>query len=223
MKRVRSKAAIQLAALVLTGCTLAPVQSGAQQPDGDAAQEQRAQVRDAQKVISYFNKLNPPLVRQDKNGAGQAPKLAPIRLTIKDALAKFVPADYKVTLIKGVNTETLIVYDPSLPWIEALGKGLAGVSLELGANMYKKAVQVKLFEASLTEIIEKHIPGSYKVFTDAEVNVDSLMNYDERLHWVDALEKSGAETGLDITANLTRKLIVIKPFITTNKDQIKTP
>jgi hypothetical protein len=185
--------------------------------------DEQAQIRDAQRVISYFNKLNPPLVRVDKGGAGQLKPAQAVRLPIKDALARFVPADYKVTTVPGVDLQTVITYDQSLPWIEALGKGLAGASLELGANMYKKAMQVKPFEATLAEVIEKHIPPGYKVFTDAEVNVDSMMAFDERQHWVDALEKSGADAGLDITANLTRKLIVIKPLITTNKDQIRKP
>jgi hypothetical protein len=224
MKSVRNKAAIQLAALVLTGCTLPPVQSGVSaSPAVDGMQEQRAQVRDAQKVISYFNKLNPPLVRQDKGGQGQAPKLAPIQLTIKDALAKFVPAEYQVTLTKDVNTQTVIVYDPSLPWIEAMGKGLAGASLEMNANLYKRAMLVKHFETSLADVIDKHVPGDYKVFTDAEISIDSMVRYDERQHWADALSESGAQSGLDITANLTRKLIVIKPMVTTNKDDIKKP
>lgn len=180
----------------------------------------RAQVRDAQRVISYFNKLNPPLVRVDKNTApGGGAKLPPVQLTLAEAIARYVPRDYKVTLNPEVNGKTVLTYDPSLPWMEALGKSMAAVSLEMDANLYKKAMLVKAFETSLQEIIEKHVPRDFKVFTDAEVNVDSMLRYDERDHWADALGKSGQESGLDITANLTRKLIVIKPSITSNKDQ----
>lgn len=178
----------------------------------------RAQTRDAQRVISYFNKLNPPLVRVDKHAAPGGLKLPAIQLSISEAVARYVPKDYRVTLNPEVNGKTVITYDPNLPWMEAIGKGLAAVSLEMNANLYKKAMLVKHFETSLAEIIEKHVPTDYKVFTDAEVNVDSMLRYDERDHWADALGKSGTDSGLDITANLTRKLIVIKPHITSNKD-----
>jgi hypothetical protein len=224
MNSLSSKAALFGVVIVMCGCTATPVLSGVPaQPGADTTQDQRAQIRDAQKVISYFNKINPALVRQDKGAADKVPRLAPIRLTIKDALAKFVPAEYQVTLTKDVNSQTVIVYDPSLPWIEALGKGLAGASLEMNANLYKRAMLVKHFETSLADVIEKHVPGEYKVFTDAEISVDSMIRYDERQHWADALSESGQQSGLDITANLTRKLIVIKPLVTNNKDEIKKP
>lgn len=209
------------AAGLMAGCTTsqaqaAPVQDAQSGGDPDL----RAQTRDAQRVISYFNKINPPLVRVDKNAASGV-KLPPVQLSVAEAIARYVPKDYKITLNPEVNGKTVITYDPSLPWIEALGKALAAASLEMDANLYKKAMLVKAFETSLAEIIEKHVPTDYKVFTDAEVNVDSLLRYDERDHWADALGKSGIDSGLDITANLTRKLIVIKPLITSNKDQLQ--
>lgn len=193
------------------------------QPMVDNDAEQRAQIKDAQKIISYFNKINPPLVRADKHPNATPKQSTPVRLPIKDAIARFVPKDYKITTTPEVNTSMVITYDPSLPWMEALGKGLAALSLEMNANMYKKAMLVKPFETSLAEVIDKHVPSEYRVFTDAEVDVDTLVRFDESSHWIDALSKSGIEYGLDITANITRKLIVIKPQITNNKDQIKKP
>lgn len=204
---------------LLSGCAAVPAPAVAQATlDDSSGADLRAQTRDAQRVISYFNKLNPPLVRVDKNAAPGGLKLPPVQLTISEAIARYVPKDYKVTLNPEVNGKTVLTYDPSLPWMEAMGKAMAAVSLEMDANLYKKAMLVKAFETSLAEIIEKHVPTDYKVFTDAEVNVDSMLRYDERDHWADALGKSGIDSGLDITANLTRKLIVIKPLITSNKD-----
>lgn len=203
---------------VLAVCVAVPVLASGQATQEDSNADTRAQVRDAQRVISYFNKLNPPLVRVDKNTAPAGAKLPPVQLTLAEAIARYVPKDYKITLNPEVDGKTVLTYDPSLPWMEALGKSMAAVSLEMDANLYKKAMLVKAFETSLAEIIEKHVPRDYKVFTDAEVNVDSMLRYDEREHWADALGKSGVESGLDITANLTRKLIVIKPLITSNKD-----
>lgn len=182
--------------------------------------ETRAATRDAHRVISYFNKLNPPLVRVDKPAGASVVKLPPVKLTVAEAITRYVPKDYDVRLNPEVNKTTVITYDPSLPWMEAIGKGLAAVSLEMNANLYKKSMLVKAYETSLAEIIETHVPSGYKVFTDAEVNVDSMLRYDERDHWADALAKSGPDSGLDITANFTRKLIVIKPLITSNKDHI---
>ncbi len=204
---------------LLSGYLALPVPAKAQAaaPE-ESSTDARAQIRDAQRVISYFNKLNPPLVRVDKNAPPGGVKLPPVQLTVAEAIARYVPREYKVKLNPEVNGKTVLTYDPSLPWMEAMGKAMAAVSLEMDANLYKKAMLVKAFETSLAEIIEKHVPTDYKVFTDAEVNVDSMLRYDEREHWADALGKSGIDSGLDITANLTRKLIVIKPLITSNKD-----
>ena len=204
---------------LLSGYLALPVPAVAQATASEESSvDARAHVRDAQRVISYFNKLNPPLVRVDKNASPGGVKLPPVQLTVAEAIARYVPREYKVTLNPEVNAKTVLTYDPSLPWIEAMGKAMAAVSLEMDANLYKKAMLVKAFETSLAEIIEKHVPTDYKVFTDAEVNVDSMLRYDEREHWADALGKSGIDSGLDITANLTRKLIVIRPLITSNKD-----
>ena len=185
---------------------------------------QRAQHRDAQKVISYFNKINPPysaLNRVDKGATGLAkPGTPPVRLTIQQALAKYLPKEYKVHIAPEVDTKTVISYDASLPWIEALGKALAGVSLEMNANMYKKFMSVKAFQTTLADVIERHVPAEYKVFTDSEINIDSLIRYDESQHWIEALSKGAIDSGIDVTANITRKLIVIKPLVTTNTDSI---
>lgn len=211
--------AILMCVAGLSGCATVAIPASAQVAEQNP--DSSVQVRDAQRVISYFNKLNPQMVRVDKNTSPAGPRLAPVQLTVAEAITRYTPKDYKVTLSPEVDGKTVITYDPSLPAIEALGKALAGVSLELDANMYRKAVRVKAFETTLAEILEKHVPSDYKVFTDAEVDVDSMLRYDEREHWADALGKSGTDRGLDITANLTRKLIVIKPLITNNKDQIK--
>lgn len=199
----------------MSGCGPLPVLAATQE---EYSADTRAQVRDAQRAISYFNKLNPPLIRVDKNTPIAGTKLPVVQLTVAEAIARYVPKEYKVTLHPEVNGKTVLTYDPSLPWMEAMGKAMAAASLEMDANLYKKAMLVKAFETSLTDIIEKHVPTDYKVYTDADVNVDSMLRYDEREHWADALGKSGTESGLDITANLTRKLIVIKPLITSNKD-----
>jgi hypothetical protein len=78
------------------------------------------------------------------------------------------------------------------------GQRLGGASLEW--SPIKKAMVVRPYETSLTDVIEKHVPHAYKVFADANVSVDSLLQYDECDHWAAALGKSCVESGLDITA-----------------------
>jgi hypothetical protein len=225
MNRTTRNSLLSLIVLgAVAGCVTSPTAATVTNNSAaDSDADQRAQIKDAQKVISYFSKINPPLIRVDKGTSSTSPKVAPARLSVKDAIARYVPRDYKVVTNPEVDTQTMIVYDPSLPWIEALGKALAAVSLEMDANLYKKAMRIKAFETSIAEIIEKHVPNEYKVFTDAEVNLESMVRYDESQHWADALGKGGTDSGLDITANLTRKLIVIKPLITNNKAQIQQP
>lgn len=218
----RHRNLVLAASFLFTGCQSISLTPTEPKTEGvSSSQEQFAQARDAQRALSYLNKLN-PVPRAEKNSASVA-KLPPVRLTVQAAISRFVPKEYKVAVSPEVNQQTLVTCDPSAPWMESLGKCLASVSLEMNANLYKRSMIVKAFESSLAEVIEKHVPSEYKVFTDAEVNVDSLLRYDERQHWADALGQTGSDSGLDINANLTRKVIVIKPLTSTNKDQIQKP
>lgn len=72
-----------------------------------------------------------------------------IPISIQHALVKYVPGDYGISVANEIDTKTMISYDTTLPWLEALGKGLTAVGLDVSANMYQKNITVTLFQKPL--------------------------------------------------------------------------
>ncbi len=141
-----------------------------------------------------------------------APTTTSSRISIQQALAKYVPDDYGISIANEIDPKTLISYDASLPWLEALGKGLTAVGLDVNANMYKKNIAVTPFQTTLADIIEKQVPADYKVFVDAGIQSDTRVRYAESAtHWIEALSKGAMAVGLDVTVNVTRKVVFIRP------------
>lgn len=142
--------------------------------------------------------------------------LAPTTLTLQQALIKYVPKEYKVIVAFDVDQKMPIAYDTSLPWIESLDKSLSEIGFRMDANTSKKVVFIKTFKTTLAEIIDKHVPADYKVFTDAEIDLDTLIRYDASQYWIDALSKGAVDSGIDVTVNMIQKFAFLKPLINNN-------
>lgn len=132
-----------------------------------------------------------------------------MELSIQDALTQHVPEEYKVTTSPDVDIKALIFYDNSTSWIEALGKGMSEANIELVTNFHKKTVTIKRSKLSLLEAIDLLLPNDYTVFTDANVNQNTLMHFDTRKFWVEALNSGTAETGIELTINFSKKIIYL--------------
>lgn len=179
----------------------------------DAPREiSRTQLYDAQKIVNYFNRLNP----RPRYGAAEAPQPmmkaapAPEKITIEQAVAKYVPKDYRVSAEADVNMKTSIVFDGSRPWMEALGKSLADADFELAMNLAKQTVNIKPQRFTLSEILEKYVPNEYKVFTDSNVDLDAFIKYDKSSSWIEALSKPLKESGVEMTVNLDKKVVYLR-------------
>lgn len=138
------------------------------------------------------------------------------RITIAQAIKQYVPAEYKVQPAADVELDSLIRYDNSHPWIEALGKSLGDAGVEMSANLYKKAISLKALQIALSDILDQYVPADYKVFPDADINLETLVRYDNSRYWIEALAKSMSNAGIEMNANLDKKLILLKPIVTTN-------
>jgi hypothetical protein len=185
----------------------------------NAEADQRARESDGQRVTAYFNKLNPAQAKMTRveRGVDKPPVVSrPVQISIQDALAKYVPKEYKVTTAPDVDVKTIIVYDSSTPWIEALGKSFSSVGIEMDANMYKKLMFIRAFQTTLLEIVDKYIPADYEVFIDSAIDADTQLPYDTSQHWMEALSKGAAHAGIDVTANITKKIVLIKPLVSSN-------
>jgi hypothetical protein len=132
------------------------------------------------------------------------------RTTIGKALSKHVPADYKAYTSPEVDPMTPIVYDSTRPWSESLGKSCAEVSVEVSVNHSKKIVQVKPLRTTIAEIIERYVPSDYHVYADPNVNLGLFIRYEKSREWFESLGQPLAEAGIEMTANVTKKVMMLR-------------
>jgi hypothetical protein len=179
------------------------------------------QLYDAQKIVNYFNKLNP---QQSKAAPliGSAPaKIAPVieKITLEQAIAKHTPSDYLRYTDADVNVKTLVTYDGSRPWIEALGKALRDANIEMTVNLSKQIIHVKVLRTTLSEVLERYVPVEYRVYTDSNVVLDAYIKYDTARTWVEALGKPLAESGIELLGNLEKKIIFLRQIVLTEPNK----
>lgn len=60
---------------------------------------------------------------------------------------------------------------------------------------------------ALSAVIEKRVPNDYQVFTDASVDVETPIQFDTKTYWLDGLTKGAAAAGIEVTINMTKKVI----------------
>ena len=169
-------------------------------------------INDSQKLNEYLAKQN-----QEPQQQLRTAEIQPIRITIAEAIDKYVPRDFQMFVDPDVNVKTVITFNPAQPWADAFGKSLFDVNVEASANLYKRTMALHAFKASIGEIIDRYVPNSYRVYTDPEISLSTQLKWEATSYWIDALSKAGSEAGIDVSANLTSKTIFLKPMIKTNK------
>ena len=203
---LRTSFCLILLAVGATGCSVFDT-STRNFTDADV----KTQLNDAQRIASYFNKINPPSTTMDKSGKIViVPVSAPVRTVLGAALGKYVPRDFQIVPDGDVELGTEITYDTSQAWMEALSKAMANVGVDVTVSLHTKTLYLNAIRTPLSAVIEKNVPDGYKVYTDADVNIDTPVRYNMSRYWLDALTKGASDAGIEVTANMTRKIVVLK-------------
>ena len=100
-------------------------------------------------------------------------------------------------------------------------KLLAYIAESVKSGKLDPAVAVRMLEhiasaqvnkgTALSSIIEKSVPNEYQVFTDANVDIETPIQFDTKTHWLDGLTKGAAAAGIEVTINMTKKVIRLSP------------
>lgn len=130
-------------------------------------------------------------------------------LSLEQAIKQYIPPSYKLEIDPDVNLTFMIDIVNSKNWLEALGQGMSEANIEFVTNLHKKSATIKRTKLSLAEAIDLLLPNDYTVFTDTGINQNTLLHFDTRKYWVDALSKGMAETGIELTINFTGKIIYL--------------
>ena len=139
------------------------------------------------------------------------PVKRPIAGSIRWAVEQFVPGSYRVDIEEGIDLNAVIQMDPSENWLEALGTGMSSANIELFTNISKKTLFLRKKKIVLAEVIEKFLPNDFTVFSHADINLQTLIHFDTRDHWVQAFNKATAGTDIDLTVDFANKVISLKP------------
>lgn len=202
----RTSLCLILLAVGTTGCSAFSTSQNAAHTDGDV----RTQLNDAQRIASYFNKINPTTPMDRSGKIVVVPVSAPVSITLGPALGKYVPRDFRIVPDGDIELGTPITYDTSQPWMEALSKSMATVGVDMVVSLHTKTLFLNSIRTPLSAVIEKNVPDGYKVYTDADVNVETPVRYDASRYWLDALTKGAGDAGIDVSANMAKKIVVLK-------------
>lgn len=139
-------------------------------------------------------------------------KFSLMTITVAQALERFVPTDFRVFAEANVDLKTPIKYDNSRPWTESLGLSLSDAGIEMSADIEKKVMSLKARPTTLSQVLTRHVPSDFKVYSDGDVNLQSIVQYDHTRPWLESLGDTLRELKIDIVANLDKKVILLKPF-----------
>lgn len=137
-------------------------------------------------------------------------KSVPTSITLASAITQYAPPTYRLSIDPDVDMSTVILYDHSKNWLEALAQGMSDANIEFTANLYKKTGTIKRSTVTLAELIDAELPNEYTVFSDATLSQDAIIHYDHRKHWIDALTSAAAEAGIDLKVDFTQRVIYLK-------------
>lgn len=200
----RPNLCILLAVLTLTGC--------ASINNHQSDEEVRTQLNDAARIASYFDRINPPAAKTVRSERSE--KLivvqSPVRTNLEYVLNNYVPKDFMIVPDRDVELKTELIYDPSQPWMDALSKSMASVGVEMTVSPQQKKLYLNSIRTALSDVIEKHVPDGFRVYSDADVDVSAPIRYDGSRYWLEALTKGAAAAGVDVTANMSRKIVLLK-------------
>lgn len=139
-----------------------------------------------------------------------AKHLSQMRITVAQALEYYVPAGYQVFNDEGVDLSAYIRYDNSRPWTESLGLSLSKIGIEMVADLDKKTMLLKALPTSLAQILDTYVPADFKVYVDQEIDTKTIIRFNHKQPWVEELGRSIKSVGLDLIANLDKKIILIR-------------
>ena len=136
-----------------------------------------------------------------------------LSLPLDGAIDHYIPNTYRIEIDPDVDLKSVINIDISKSWIEALGQGMSDAELELITNMYHKSAKIKRTKTPLGQAIDQLLPPDYTVFAAAEIDLQTLIHFDKRQLWIEALRLGVADIDVDLTINFTQKVIELKPII----------
>jgi len=146
------------------------------------------------------------------SSSSQSPQRSLVELS--KLLKQYVPIDYQLQIDPLINQEASIAFTTGTQWVDVLGEPLSTAGIEVEVNFFKKTITMRAVRTPLADVIRLHLPDTLYVFTDPSISDDTPLVYDKSLHWVDALSKAAANAGIEVTTNLTKKSIYLKPMKT---------
>jgi hypothetical protein len=199
-ERMKVLTQLVLATVALAGCGSVPKEP--EKPDGSMRITINNPTVIAEVMSQYYRSVE----------AGKPKKEEKVRpkTTLGNVLEAHVPADFHVYVAPGVDLATAIDYDDSRPWTESIGKPLSDAGIDLTANLEKKLMELKLADTTIAQVVERFVPEDYKVFADDGVNLGAVVVYDRALPWTQALGKALSQADVGFTANLSKKVILLK-------------
>lgn len=129
-------------------------------------------------------------------------------------LKQYVPMDYQLQVDPLINQEATIAVKTGTQWFDIFGDPMSAAGFEVEVNLHKKTIVMRAIRTPLADVIRLYLPDNYYVFTDPSISDETPMVYDKSLHWVEALTKAAANAGIEVTTNLTKKAIYLKPMKT---------
>ena len=142
-------------------------------------------------------------------GVTIAPRL-PL-LTLKQAIDTLVPSTYRLDIAEDLNLNTSISIDTSKNWLEALGQGLSEANIEFITNLYSRSATIRWNKIALAQIIKTCLPPDFTVYSEAGIDLQSLVRFDTRQYWAEALSLSALDNGIALTINYGSKIIALRP------------
>lgn len=172
----------------------------------------RVKIND-EKAIANVMGTGAKQANTDVSNAPSSPQLPQRSLVeLSKLLKQYVPTDYQLQIDPLINQEAPVSVTTGTQWFDVLGEPMSTAGVEVEVNLHKKTIVLRAIRTSLADVIRLHLPDNYYVFTDPSISDETPMVYDKSLHWVEALSKAAANAGIEVTTNLTKKAIYLKPL-----------
>lgn len=190
-----------LISMTLFGCNTTPTEPVL--PDGRAKVSLNSPSTIAQTMSDYYR------TQADKKTKLEPPRLL-AKLTINQIIEKYLPPDFRVYASEGVDLGTVVDYETSRPWVEAIGKPLADAGIEMTANLENRTMMLRVGTTTIEHVLNKQVPLDYTVYADEAVRLDVPIKLDRSKPWLESLGKALAAVGVSMTANVDKRMIVLK-------------
>lgn len=192
---------LSLISMTLFGCSMMPTEPVL--PDGRAKVTLNNPSAIAQTMSDYYR-------TQAEKKAKAEPQRVLSRLSINQIVELYMPGDFRVYAAEGVDLETVVDYEIARPWFEAIGKPLADAGIEMTANLEQKTMMLRPGTTTIEQVLNRQVPQDYTVYADESVKLDQPIKLDRSRPWLEALGKALAAVGVTMTANVDKRMIVLK-------------